>query len=164
MLLIPHAVILHVLQVSAKRSDATGVGSFLRAELPCAPTYSERLLHPSRLTHSRKDPPNDRETYLAALAEDVLSLSLPSSLPVHITAHGTLTAASGCNSRSSVVGQTPVHLPDAPVMYINALGAAMAAADLPLRGGLLGAVTVTKQWSGKVCGPRLPSNVNRIFS
>lgn len=144
------------MQVSARRSDATGgASSFLRAEFPCAPTYSERLVHPCRLPHTRKDPPNDRETYIAALAEDVLSLSLPRDLPIQITAHGFLTEASGFNTRSEQTfsaGHLWCDVPDVPVMYINALGTALAASDLPIRGGMLGAVTVAKMAdTGKVC-------------
>ena len=112
--------------------------------MPCAPTYSERLLHPCRAPHSRKDLPSDRETYLSALAEDVLSLSLPRHLPIHITAHGTLTEARGYNYRGLFRQHNTAQMPDVPVMYLNALGVAMAAADLPLRGGMLGAVTVIK--------------------
>lgn len=133
------------MQVSARRSDAGGGGSFLRAELPCAPTYTERLVHPCRQPHSRKDPPNDRESYLAALAEDVLSLSLPRDLPIQITAHGALMEAKGFNTRNGFLGHQSWNIPDVPVMFINALGTALAAADLPIRGGMLGAVTVMKR-------------------
>jgi hypothetical protein len=86
--------------------------------------------------------PTDRETYIAALAEDILSLSLPRDLPVQITAHGFLTEAQGFSIKR---GYLPASIPDVPVMYVNALGVAMAAAELPIRGGMLGAVTVMKR-------------------
>lgn len=64
-----------------------------------------------------------------------------------------MTDAKGFNVKSGFLGHQWWNVPDAPIMFLNALGVALAGADLPLRGGMLGAVTVMKV--GEAGGVRL---------
>eukprot|EP00892_Ulva_mutabilis_P001017 jgi/Ulvmu1/10916/UM007_0094.1 len=128
---------------SARRTDVN-YGQ-LRAELPCAPTFSERAATPHRNFGLRKDPPTDREAVLCALAEEVLSCALPRELPLQIVAHGALAPYAPLAGRSAALRPARGHIPDSALLFLNSLGLALAAAELPLRGGMLAAVRVMKR-------------------
>jgi hypothetical protein len=83
-------------------------------------------------------------------------MSLPRDLPVQIAAHGALLQARGFNTRQGAYSHSPGLIPDVPVLYLNALGLALAAAKLPLRGGLLACTRVMKRGeAGQVCQVRI---------
>lgn len=140
-------------QASARRTDVN-FGQ-LRAELPCAPSFSERAVAPHRNYGLRKDPPTDREAVVSALAEEVLACALPRELPLLISAHGALAPYAALAGRQAALRPRQEHTPDSALLFLNSLGLALAAAELPVRGGMLVAVRVMKRGeAGRVrCPP-----------
>lgn len=126
----------------------------LRAEPPCAPTFSERAATPHRNFSMRKDPPTDREAMLSALSEEALSCALPRDLPLQVVAHGALAPFPPLNTRGAAAQPRRGHVPDSAVLFLNGLGLALAAAELPLRGGMLAAVRVMKRGEAGRVRPR----------
>lgn len=95
------------------------------------PSYTERLVMPYRHNHVRREFPNEREVAVEGLYERVLRALLPTNFPVEITMQGSLVRASGLNSRfGGAGGFNAARLPDAPVLYGNALSYALAQANI----------------------------------
>jgi hypothetical protein len=106
-------------------------GSPLRATIASAPTYSERAAMPYRNPFLRKDLTNEREQYVEGLMESVLQGVLPANLPVDINAHGSLLQCASLNTaRGGPAGFDPKALPDAPLLYANALSLALAMCNI----------------------------------
>lgn len=117
----------------------------LRAEPACAPSFSERAATPHRNFGFRKDPLTDREAALAGLSEEVLACALPRDMPMQVIAHGALAPYPPLNSRQAAHQPRRALIPDSALLFLNGLGLALAAAELPLRGGMLAAVRVMKR-------------------
>ena len=129
-----HGSRLLALASCSTNSDKGASGrSGLRAPLDYAPTYSERASMPYRNVFSRKDLTNEREQYIEGFMEGIVSAVVPDNFPVDIKTHGTLLHCPALNTvHGGVAGFHPDRLPDAPVLYANALALALSLSNVLL--------------------------------
>ena len=86
---------------------------------------------PYRSSYLRKELPNEREGYIEAFFESFMAAVLPANLPVDINAHGSMLHSPGLNDAfGGHSGWNPAALPDAVVLYANALSLALALSNV----------------------------------
>ena len=103
----------------------------LRPNDTLIPSYTERAVMPYRHIHSRRDNTNEREFFVEGIYERVLRALLPANFPVDIAMQGSLVRCHAMNGGvSGTTGFNVRRLPDAPVLFGNALSCALTASNL----------------------------------